>query len=63
MVIIARNQYNQSSDRLIAKKLTNHSSGIRHHYLHDILNNMMVLLVDWYTMIGIIEVIVNQSIL
>ena len=45
-VIIARNQYNQSSDRVIAKESTNHSTGICNHYLHDILNNMTVLLVD-----------------
>ena len=62
-VIIARNQYNQSSDRVIAKELTNHSTGICNHYLHDILNNITVLLVDLYTMIGIFEVVVNQSIL
>ena len=37
-IIIARNQYNQSSDRVIAKELTNHSTGI--------CNNMTVLLVD-----------------
>ena len=63
MVIIARNQYNQSSDRVIAKELTDHSTGICNHYSHDILNNMTVLLVDWDTMIGIIEMVVNQSIL
>ena len=62
-LIIARNQYNKSSDRGIAKELTNHSTGICNHYLHDILNNMTVLLVGWYTMIGIIEMVVNQSIL
>ena len=60
-VIIARNQYTKSSDQVIAKELTNHSTGIFN--LHDILNIMTVLLVDWYTMIGIIEVVVNQSIL
>ena len=61
MVIIARNQYNKSSDRVIAKELTNHSTDICNHYLHDILNNMTVFLVDWYTMIGIIQMVVNQS--
>ena len=60
-VIIARNQYNQSSEQVIAKELTNYSTGICN--LHDILNSMKVLLVDWYTMIGIIEKVVNQSIL
>ena len=62
-VIIARNQNTESSDQVIAKELTNHSTGICKHYLNDILNNMTVLLVDWYTMIGILEMVVNQSIL
>ena len=61
MVIIARNHYTKSSDQVIAKDLTNHSTGICN--LHDILNSMTVLLVDWYTMIGIIEMVANQSIL
>ena len=57
--MISRNQYTKSSDQVIAKELTNHSTGICN--LHDILNNMTVLLVDWYTMIGIIEMVVNQQ--